>query len=679
MSSTPHPPVTSLPARFSIERLLGEGAAATTYLARDRVLDRLVVIKSLHGRWSDDPVARARFEREARAAAAIDHPHVVGVYDYGAHQGSAYLVLRYVEGGTLRRQLTAHGRLSADEATRIVGQILAGLDVIHAAGLVHRDVKPENVLVGTDGLLRLTDFGIAVAVVDPRLTTHGQIWGTPAYMAPEQALGRPVSAATDVYAVGIVLFELLTGRLPFIGNEAAAVALAQVSFPPPALREVNPATDAAPALEAVLRRALAKDPRQRYQTAAAMAQALASAQGAPAPDASGALDARPTVPLPAARGDDQRTVPLQVVPSRPARRSRWVAAMLGILVLGAVAAVLGSDGALWFWSQGGGVTPPPRANGGGTATQAAHLVQTVSTATSAVTPTRETSGAAIPRPTRTTPTETPTARPTSIETPLPTDTSTPAATREPPPTDTPAPTATEPVPIPAATDTPAPTATEPVPTPAATAPPPPTVTAAPSTDFGNDILIVPGEPARIDAPGANEQPTVDAGAGDGSQPDDSAIANTDLPAQPIAQQFSAADWQGGYVGDQSWYGRPWVAIYGAQSQYPRAALTFPLDAAPTGDATLDLEGLDDEWPGNVSIEITVNGAAIFSGPSPWQSWDGAGHGEDAAWTTVVLTIPAGTLHAGINQLVVSNTEPAANFETGPYVLLSAAAVVEGAP
>ncbi len=662
MSSTPHPPVTSLPARFSIERLLGEGAAATTYLARDRVLDRLVVIKSLHGRWSDDPVARARFEREARAAAAINHPHVVGVYDYGAHQGSAYLVLRYVEGGTLRRQLTAHGRLSADEATRIVGQILAGLDAIHAAGLVHRDVKPENVLVGTDGLLRITDFGIVVAAVDPRLTTHGQIWGTPAYMAPEQALGRPVSPATDVYAVGIVLFELLTGRLPFIGNEAAAVALAQVSFPPPALGEVNPATDAAPALEAVLRRALAKDPRQRYQTAAAMAQALASAQGASALDASGALDARPTVPIRPARCDDQRTVPLPVVPSRPARRSRWVAAMLGILVLGAVAAVLGSNGALRFWSQGGGVTRPPRADGGGTATQAAHLVQTVSTATSAVTPTRETRVVAIPPPTRTTPTETPTARPTRIETPLSTDTSTPAATREPPPT-----------------DTPAPTATEPVPTPAATAPPSPTVTAAPSTDFGNDVLIVPGEPARIDGPGANEQPTVDAGAGDGSQPDDSAIANSDHPAQPMAQQFSAADWQGGYVGDQSWYGRPWVAIYGAQSQYPRAALTFPLDAAPTGDATLDIEGLDDEWPGNVSIEITVNGTAVFSGPSPWQSWDGAGHGERAAWTSVVITIPAGTLHAGINQLVVSNTEPAANFETGPYVLLSAAAVVEGAP
>lgn len=664
MSSTSHPPpVTSLPSRFTVERILNQGVAATTYLARDRLLDRLVVIKSLHDRWSDDPVAGERFEREARAAAAISHPNVVGVYDYGVHQGSAYLVLRYVEGGTLRRHLATRKRLGADEASRLVGQILAGLAAIHAVGLIHRDVKPENMLVGTDGLLRLTDFGIAVAAVDPRLTTHGQIWGTPAYMAPEQALGRPVSAATDVYAVGVVLFELLTGRLPFIGNESAAVALAQVSFPPPALREVNPATDVAPALEAVLRRALEKDPRQRYQTAAAMAQALASVQGAPAADAtSGSIDATPTVPIRPARRDDQRTVPLQVVRSRPTRRSRWLAAMFGILVLSAVVAVLASDGALKFWSQGGGVTPPG-VNGGTNATQAAHLVQAVSTATLVSRVGVTASVTAIPRPTRTVPAETPTERPTPTDTPLPTDTPMSTPTRESPPTDTPAPTATEPAPTPTATTT----------------PPTPTLTAVPSTDFGNDVLIVPGGPAGIDGRVANEQPTTEPPSGDGSQPDGAAIANTDHPAQPTAQQFGAEDWQGGYVGDPSWYGRAWVAVYGAQSQYPSAAITFPLDAAPIGDATLDIEGLDDEWPGNVSIEITVNGAAVFSGPSPWQSWDGAGQGERAAWTAVVITIPAGTLHAGVNQLVVANTEPAANFDTGPYVLLSAAAVVVGVP
>jgi hypothetical protein len=140
------------------------------------------------------------------------------------------------------------------------------------------------------------------------------------------------------------------------------------------------------------------------------------------------------------------------------------------------------------------------------------------------------------------------------------------------------------------------------------------------------------------------------------------------------ESFSVSDWSGAFSGNQSWYGRPWVAIYGAQSQYPHATLAFSLDDAPVSSATLTLDGLDDEWAGNVEIEVTVNGVAIFSGPSPFSSWDGQGHGENAAWSSCPFEIPQGVLQAGENQIVVANLEPAANFGTGPYVLLSDATI-----
>jgi len=595
-----------------VERRLGEGISATTYLARDQALDRLVVIKSVHGHGSGDPVARTRFEREARAAASINHPNVVGVYDYGTHRGSDYLVLRYVEGETLRQHISRRHRFSAESAVRIAGQILGGLGAIHAAGLIHRDVKPDNVIVGSDGLLRITDFGIAVAATDPRLTTHGQIWGTPAYLAPEQALGRPVSAATDVYGMGIILFELLTGHVPFNGKEAGAVALAQVSSPPPSLHEMNPHTDVSPELEAVLRRALEKDPNARFQSAAAMAEALIAAAHAPALSLPVTNHSNPTMPIRAVLTETPRRA---VAPSARHRRQRprWIAVLSTILVLGAVIVWLGTDAALGFWPDGG-------------KTPKGSIAEVVSTATERAAPLSQSAVPAATAPERATSSVT-------ITTPAPVR----ATIRPSPPAAPPTPAAV--IAKPTRTATAAATATPKRKKPQATA------TSVPEV--------------AIELSG----PTI-------------AAVNEVVP---VSRDFAASDWQGGFTGDQSWYGRPWIALYGAQSQDPQASISFTLASAPSGRTKILIDGLDDEWPGNVSVAISVNGVSIFAGASPWETWNGEGHGEHANWTTASLSIPAGTLRVGDNQIVVANTEPADNFGTGPYVLLSGASLAMTTP
>lgn len=641
-----HPPqAPPLPSRFIVERPLGAGSAAKTYLARDSKLDRTVVIKTVRVAGASDADTAVRFEREARAAASVSHPNVVDVFDFGSHAGTRYLVLRYVEGETLRQYLARRGRLSAGEVVRIGGQLLGGLGAIHAAGLVHRDVKPENVIVGRDGLLRITDFGIAVAPADIRLTTQGLVWGTPAYMAPEQVLGYGVSPATDLYAAGVILFELLTGRLPFTSDASPALAFAHVSASPPALRDVAPDIDVPPELEAVVRRALAKNPDDRFRTAADMAEALLAtrtladetkttpiaAASRPAP-----LSAAPPV---SPSRDEHPTVATRVprAPGRTPRRAPWLAMLVPLLIAGVIAAVIGGRAAAGLF-KGGGAPPAPTAGQLAAAPTASHDAQAL--LASRQTPTAP----AVPtvQPTKTAAPVTPS--PTSGLRAVLAATKMPVSVKTPTPTPTVAP--------PTATNTP---------------------TAAPPTATNTPTVAPPTatktlKPKRV-------QPTAT------STPDEAppvgptiAPAGAAASSVSVAKSFGAGDWQGAFAGDQTWYGRPWVAIYGAQSSYPSASIAFSLDAAPSGQATLALDGLDDEWPGNVSIAVQVNGVTIFSGPSPFQSWTGEGHGESANWTTATLTIPAGALQTGSNQITVSNVEPAANFGTGPYVLLSGAVI-----
>ena len=615
--SNAKPHETLLLSRFVLQERLGAGATATTYLAHDRALDRTVVIKTVNRGALRDVDAVARFEREARAAAAVNHPNVVGVYDYGDDDGTNYLVLRHVEGVNLRTHLSQRGRLSVTEAGRMGGQLLAGLAAIHAAGLIHRDLKPENVIVGRDGLLRITDFGIAVAQSDIRLTTHGQVWGTPAYMAPEQVLGKPISPATDVYAVGVILFELLTGRLPFAqSGDSSAMAYAHVSKQPLRLRDAASDISAPPALEAVLRRALAKESSARYQTAAAMAQDLENAlTNSPLFPVVEAEPAEPVMPVAAPSPASVNRPPAasqRTASASPRRRpARELALLIPVLLVGILIAAIGGGKALGFWHTGNGTpsaTPVAGIVGGATTTDQV----------SAVLPNAQSS-----------------ATKSTVQLTALTET------------------ITQTTPIPTKTATPKPTATEAPPT---ATDPPSTATKKPATRRATRTATpIPKPPTAV------SQPTI-------------AVA-----AVPVSVSFTASDWRDGFIGDQSWYGRPWRAVYGALSAYPRASVGFNLDAAPSGDETLVIDGLDDEWADAVAVEIDVNGVSIYSGPSPWQSWDGAGQGENANWTTASILVPAGTLQAGNNQIVVANTEPAANFGTGPYVLVSGAKIVPGAP
>ena len=266
-----------------IEGVAGRGGMGVVYRATQLPLGRTVALKVVAPERAADPIFHARFERETRLAAAIDHPNVIPVYEAGEQDGRLYLVMRWVEGGDLQRLIAESGRLDPALAARIVAQVGSGLEAAHAAGLVHRDVKPANVLIAGDeagGHVYLTDFGLTLdAASDTRLTQTGDLLGTVEFMAPEQFEARPVSARTDVYALGCVLHAALTGRPPFSRGTYAATMLAHLSDPPPRPSE-TPGVPAA--FDAVVARALAKRPEDRYASARELVDAALAAAGAPA-------------------------------------------------------------------------------------------------------------------------------------------------------------------------------------------------------------------------------------------------------------------------------------------------------------------------------------------------------------------------------------------------------------
>ena len=273
------PAGTVIAGRYELQRLLGAGGVGRVYAAIDTRLDRRVAIKlvSADQAESNDPASTARFVAEARIGARFAHPNAVSVFDAGSSDGYLYLVTELVAGANLAQHLDAHGRLDVDHAVRVADQILGALEAAHAAGIVHRDVKPSNVLLDNDGNGKLADFGIAKRLddVESSLTADGQFVGTPRYASPEQAAGRPATAATDVYATGVVLFEMLTGRPLYEGDEPVAVAIAHQTAPIPDVRAIRP--DVPAELAAVVRKALAKSPSDRYPDAGALRRALAGA------------------------------------------------------------------------------------------------------------------------------------------------------------------------------------------------------------------------------------------------------------------------------------------------------------------------------------------------------------------------------------------------------------------
>lgn len=259
--------------RYELEELVGSGGMSDVFRARDNQLDRRVAIKILHERYAGDPEYLARFRTEARSVARLSHPNIVTVIDRGDDDGRQYIVFEHVDGENLKELVQRSGRLPVRRAIELALQVADGLAFAHQEGLVHRDVKPQNVLLSREGEVKVTDFGIARSLeVEHGVTQTGTVLGTGEYLAPEQASGKPISPATDVYSLGVVLWEMLAGEVPFDGENFVAVALRHVNEPVPSLRGIRP--DVSPRLAAAVERSLAKDPAHRFPSMAALAREL---------------------------------------------------------------------------------------------------------------------------------------------------------------------------------------------------------------------------------------------------------------------------------------------------------------------------------------------------------------------------------------------------------------------
>ncbi|MEA2412870.1 MAG: eukaryotic-like serine/threonine-protein kinase, partial [Thermoleophilaceae bacterium] len=268
---------TIVDGRYEIERRLGSGGMADVYCARDAQLGRQIALKVLHRRFARDTEFVERFRREASAAAGLQHPNVVGVFDRGEYDGTYYIAMEYLPGRTLKDVIRAEAPLDQLRAIDYGIQILQAASFAHRRGVIHRDFKPHNVIVGADDRLKVTDFGIARAGAS-EMTETGSIMGTAQYLSPEQAQGQRVGAPSDLYSIGVVLFEMLTARVPFTGESAVSIALKHVSEEPPPLRSLRP--DVHPRLEQAVGRALLKDPAQRYASADEFIAALEQARAA---------------------------------------------------------------------------------------------------------------------------------------------------------------------------------------------------------------------------------------------------------------------------------------------------------------------------------------------------------------------------------------------------------------
>ena len=322
--------------RYELEELIAAGGMADVFRARDRLLDRTVAIKVLHDHHASDESFVERFRREAREAARLSHGNIVTVLDRGEENGTQFIVLEHVAGENLKSMLRRRGPLPVREAVELGAQIGRGLHFAHTHGLVHRDVKPQNVLVGNGGEAKVTDFGIARAAADDAITQTGTVLGTSDYISPEQARGQPADARSDVYSLGALVYELLTGEVLFEGENAVSVAMRHASEPAPSVAARRP--DVPTRLDAAIERALEKDPADRFQT---MGDFVAELEGCLA-----ALDGdggEPTVVVP------RRRAPVRAT----RRRARRIPLLVGVALLLVAAAVAG----LLLWPDNTGRVP----------------------------------------------------------------------------------------------------------------------------------------------------------------------------------------------------------------------------------------------------------------------------------------------------------------------------------
>ncbi len=316
---------TVLSGRYKLEAKLGSGGMSTVYLARDATLDRAVAVKVMHREMSEQADQLERFRQEARAVAKLSHPNVVAVIDAGEDGGHPYIVFEYVEGETLKQRIARLGALDTQDALAYAIEIARGLTVAHARNMVHRDIKPQNVLIDAEGRAKLTDFGISRQLEQDGMTATGRVLGTTDYVAPEQAMGHAVDPRSDVYSLGVVLYEMLIGQVPFHADSQVGVAMKHVNEELPDVQQRRPEVSAAAAL--VVERATAKDPAQRYQEVGEMIDDLSTAleveaarAGSTTGDATSVLDAVPP--------------PQRKLSGR--RRWSWAGIALLVLVVGGV-------------------------------------------------------------------------------------------------------------------------------------------------------------------------------------------------------------------------------------------------------------------------------------------------------------------------------------------------------
>jgi eukaryotic-like serine/threonine-protein kinase len=332
---------TRLADRYAIEERVATGGMGTVFVATDERLGRRVAVKVLKEEFADDPRFVERFRREARAAGALSHPNVAGVYDFGEDSDRHFMVMEMAPGRDLAQVLREEGQLSPDRVVRIGSQIAEALGHAHSAGLVHRDIKPANVIIGEKDKVKVTDFGIARAAGDATLTATGSVLGTAHYISPEQAAGDKIGPATDIYSLGIVLYEMLTGTLPFTGDSALAVAMRHVSDEVPRPSDLN--RDVPDGLDRVVTKATAKVPEDRYANGSDLAGALTASLGPTAGQsavaAPTAVEAGPgstallTGPGAAAEAQAARVWPIPGQRWDPRRIGRAVIAIFAFLLL----------------------------------------------------------------------------------------------------------------------------------------------------------------------------------------------------------------------------------------------------------------------------------------------------------------------------------------------------------
>ncbi len=324
--------------RYQLLEPLGKGGMAIVYRAQDLMLERVVAVKVLREDFSGDPAFQERFRREAKAAANLSHPNIVTMHDFGLDNGQLFLVMEYVPGKDLKTLIKQRLRFSPEEAIPLLIQACAGIGYAHRAGLVHCDVKPQNMLVTPDMRLKVADFGIARALATIHPEEQAEVvWGSPQYFAPEQALGAAPAPASDVYSLGIIMYEMLTGSLPFKANSDAELARQHVEEEPPLLSEMVP--EISPTLEQILRKVLSKEPSQRYRTADQLGRVLMNFGNARSAPSLALTPEAANLDLATSSIKNNSTVPVSAL------EIDWVSVGLGLMALVAVLGLI----PFWMW------------------------------------------------------------------------------------------------------------------------------------------------------------------------------------------------------------------------------------------------------------------------------------------------------------------------------------------